>query len=347
MALVMVQGHVFESLVAPEARADALYQMQLVLHGSTAPGFLFASGFVAGLPRAPLSLRASLRRARRLLFVFGVGYALHLPYLSFWKTLRATPLEQAALFACDALQVIAVTQLLVLALQWIFGRHAQKAAGALTVFVLAAGPFVYASALASRWPPALGAFLDDRTGSHFPVFPFAAFVLAGTMAGAALGRQDAATRRRRGLAWGLGLLGAGGLLSLAFAGRMDFWHISPGYVLLRLGALVLILLLIERFAHRDRLGIKALALLGHETLLVFCLHLYLLFGGVLGPPLLGAWSGSLGFGAAFLVLVGMLPVLFAAAFAWHAFKSRFPQGATDVLAFLTTAFVAEFLTRPW
>ena len=51
--------------------------------------FLFASGFVAGLPRAPLSLRASLRRARRLLFVLGVGYFLHLPYASVWKTLAA------------------------------------------------------------------------------------------------------------------------------------------------------------------------------------------------------------------------------------------------------------------
>ena len=58
-----------------------------MFHGSTAPGFLFASGFVAGLPRAPLSLTASLRRARRLLFVLGVGYALHLPYFSLWKVL--------------------------------------------------------------------------------------------------------------------------------------------------------------------------------------------------------------------------------------------------------------------
>lgn len=347
MALVMVQGHVFESLLSPVARADALYQLQLVLHGSTAPGFLFASGFVAGLPRSPLSLRASLRRARRLLFVLGVGYALHLPYLSLWKTLAASPVEKAALFACDALQVIAVTQLLVLGLQWLFGLHWQKAAGALTVAVLAAGPFVYGSALAARLPPALGAYLDDTTGSHFPIFPFAAFVLAGTMAGEALGRQDSATRRRRGLAWGAGLVVGGALLSLAGAGRVDFWHISPGYVLLRLGGLVLILLLVERFARRDRLGVKALALLGHETLLVFCLHLFLLYGGVAGDALLGPLTATLGFGGAFLVLVAMLPVLFAAALAWHAFKSRFPQGATDVLAFLATAFVAEFLTRPW
>ena len=110
MALVMVQGHLFESLLSPAVRAEPWYGFQLMFHGSTAPGFLFASGFVAGLPRAPLSLQASLRRARRLLFVFGVGYFLHLPWLSLWKTLNeASPRQREILFSCDALQVIAVT----------------------------------------------------------------------------------------------------------------------------------------------------------------------------------------------------------------------------------------------
>src|SRR6266508_2188962 len=120
MALVMVQGHVCDALLTPAARAEPWYVFQTMFHGSTAPGFLFASGFVVGLPRAPLSLKASLRRARRMLFVLGVAYALHLPYFSLWKTrLEATPRELAALYACDALQVIAVCQLLVIALQWL------------------------------------------------------------------------------------------------------------------------------------------------------------------------------------------------------------------------------------
>ncbi len=153
MALVMVQGHVFETVLSPVARSLPLYQLQLIVHGSTAPGFLFASGFVAGLPRAPLSLRASLRRARRLLFVWGVGYALHLPYASLWKTLAASPTEKALLFACDALQVIALSQLLVIALQGLFGVRWTRAALLLTLAVLAAGPWVWASGLSERSTP--------------------------------------------------------------------------------------------------------------------------------------------------------------------------------------------------
>src|SRR6476659_2002429 len=129
MALVMVQGHIFDDLVTAAGRAAPWYQFQVMLHGSTAAGFLFASGFVAGLPRAPLALRAAVRRARRLLFVLGVGYGLHLPYFSFWKTLAATPAEQGALFACDALQAIAVTQRFVLGVQWVFKARWTAAAG--------------------------------------------------------------------------------------------------------------------------------------------------------------------------------------------------------------------------
>src|SRR2546425_7850948 len=86
MALVMVQGHVCDALLTPAARAEPWYVFQTMFHGSTAPGFLFASGFVAGLPRAPLSPKASLPRGRRPLFVLGVGYLPPPPHLPPWKT---------------------------------------------------------------------------------------------------------------------------------------------------------------------------------------------------------------------------------------------------------------------
>ena len=93
--------------------------------------------------------------------------------------------------------------------------------------------------------------------------------------------------------------------------------------------------------------VRPLALLGHETLLVYVLHLCLLFGGVLGTAPLQPWVGRLGFGGAALVLVLMLPVLLLAAFCWRAFKTRAPHESTLVLAFLGTVLVFELLTRPW
>jgi uncharacterized membrane protein len=347
MALVMVQGHVFDTLLTPEARAAPWYVFQTIFHGSTAPGFLFASGLVAGLPRAPLSLRASWRRARRLLFVLGVGYTLHLPYLSLGKTLVASPAEKAALFACDALQVIAVTQLFVILLQLLTGRRWTRMAGVLALVVLAAAPFVWESGTSRRLPLFLGAYLDQRTGSRFPIFPFSAFVLAGALAGATIGRAEPRRRRRRAVVSGLVLLAAGLLLAIPLQGRVDFWGPSPAYVLVRLGALLLLLRLVEAAAGAGWPGIRPLALLGHETLLVYVLHLTLLFGGVLGPSPLVALHGRLGYGGALAVTLAMIPVLLVAAAIWRRAKNRAPRGATLTLAFLAIWLVYEFLTRPW
>ncbi len=349
MALVMVQGHLFETLLAPAARALPLYQFQVMFHGSTAPGFLFASGFVAGLPRAPLSLRASARRARRLLFVLGVGYFLHLPYASFWKTVdNATPAERAALLACDALQLIAVTQLFVLLLQWLAGRHWTRVAAALALVVIVVSPFVWSSGIAAHLPEALRPYLDDRTGSRFPVFPFSAFVLAGTLAGATLGRAEPAVRHKRAVLVGGGLLALGGLVAWSLAARFDYWWgASPGYVLVRLGGLILLLRLVEIVANAGVAGTRLLALLGHETLLVYVFHLYMLFGGLFGPSPLMAWSGRLGPGSALGIVVAMLPPLAGAAWLWRAAKQRAPHEAQSALVFLSLGFLYEFFTRPW
>jgi uncharacterized membrane protein len=348
MALVMVQGHVFDLLLSEAVRRTPLYELQLLFHGSTAPGFLFASGFVAGLPRAPLAGAAALRRARRLLFVLGVGYALHLPYYSLGKTLEAGPAEKAALFACHALQLIAVVQLFVLALQAVLPRHWTSLTGVLAVLVAAAAPFVSGSGLSQALPAWLGPYLDERTGSTFPLFPYAAFVLAGTLAGAVLGRQTTEERHRRIVWGGLALLAAGIVLSYALAGRVDFWKLSPGYVLLRLALLLGLLRLVEEAAVRDLPGARLLALLGHETLLVYVLHLLMLYGGVVfGPSTLSGLAGGLSFPAGLGILVAMFPVLLASAWAWHRLKARAPARAELVLRFASAWFVLAFLLRPW
>jgi hypothetical protein len=348
MALAMVQGHFTDTLLTKAVQAQPWYVFQQMFHGSTAPGFLFASGFVAGLPRAPLSLRASLRRARRLLFVFGVGYFLHLPYFSLWKTLGATsPAERALLFACDALQVIASTQLFVLVLQWVAGRHWTRWAGALAFAVIAATPLVWSSGLSARLPEALAPWLDESTGSRFPVFPFAAFVLAGTLAGATLGRAEPKRRHHREVAWGLGLVALGVVLSRALSGRVDYWGASPAYAFVRLGGLLLLLRLVEAAASARLPGARALALLGHETLLVYVLHLTLLFGGVFGDSPLTQWHAQMGPPSAFGVLLLLLPVLLAAAWLWRTAKHRAPHEARLALVFVTVAFLYEFAARPW
>jgi hypothetical protein len=115
----------------------------------------------------------------------------------------------------------------------------------------------------------------------------------------------------------------------------------------RLGGLLLLLRFMEGAATRASLLFRALALLGRETLLVYVLHLLLLFGGVLGPAPLGALHGKLGYAAALLVVAAMVPVLLLAAALWRRYRTRAPHAATLVLVFLGVWLLGEFLVRPW
>jgi hypothetical protein len=209
--------------------------------------------------------------------------------------------------------------------------------------VIALTPAVWA-ALPRGLPRSWRAYLDPA--GRGSALPFSAFVLAGAVAGAAIGRQGPRKRRRRALLSGLALCGGGLVLAALLHGRVDFWGPSPAYVLLRLGGLLLLLRGVEAAAERGLPGIRALALFGHETLLVYVLHLCLLFGGVFGPAPLQSWVGRLGFGAAALALAGMLPALLLAV-GWHRAKAYAPAHASLLLTFLTVAFVFELVARPW
>ena len=179
------------------------------------------------------------------------------------------------------------------------------------------------------------------------MFPFSAFVLAGTLAGATIGRAEPHRRHRREVGWGLGVLALGAALGWLLGGRVDYWGASPAYVLVRLGGLLLLLRLVEAAAETGRPGVRALALLGHETLLVYVLHLYLLFGGVFGSSPLTPWHGQLGLAGTLAVLLLMLPVLFAAGWLWRTAKHRAPREAQLLLVFVSVAFLYEFAVRPW
>jgi hypothetical protein len=236
----------------------------------------------------------------------------------------------------------------VLLLQWLAGRHWTRVAAGLALVVIVLSPLVWTSGIAAGLPEAIRPYLDNRTGSRFPIFPFSAFVLAGTLAGATLGRAEPGVRHRRAVWVGAGLLVLGGLVAWALRARWGFWWgASPGYVVVRLGGLILLIRLIEMAANARGIGTRLLALLGHETLLVYVLHLYLLFGGLCGASPLMAYAGRLSAPLALGVLLAMLPPLAAVAWLWRAAKQRAPREAQLGLVFLSVAFLYEYFTRPW
>jgi hypothetical protein len=110
---------------------------------------------------------------------------------------------------------------------------------------------------------------------------------------------------------------------------------------------MLVLRGVEALALREVPGLRALALFGHETLLVYVFHLYFLFGGVFSAAPLGTAVGRLDMGATFLTFSVMVAALLGLAWVWHRVKIKAPHEATLVLVFVSTIFLFEFFRRPW
>jgi len=125
------------------------------------------------------------------------------------------------------------------------------------------------SGVAQRMPAFLGAYLDRSTGSYFPLFPFSAFILAGTVAGAAIAARSprfVIDARCCGV-WRFWSSGGCSLFRWP-----DAWISGSvaAYTLMRLGGVLLILRLVEIGCQRNGSPFRALALLGHETLQHSC-----------------------------------------------------------------------------
>jgi uncharacterized membrane protein len=176
-------------------------------------------------------------------------------------------------------------------------RHAQLLLG-VAVLVACASPEVYASNAARTLAPFWGAFLDDRGGSQYPLFPNAAFALLG--AGMSPLFLHAASRPRgRSLAIFAALL-AIALYAAFQAGfipyeRALFWRTSPALTLFRVALVLITLGLCERagdsIRQRGTGGLSAT--LAQHSLIAYVAHLLLLYGTPVTPSLVKRFAGSL------------------------------------------------------
>ena len=112
---LMVQGHVFSSLLSAEVRSERWYSHHNFVHGYTAPMFLFAAGLAFGYTtfRAwDAQTRvgpAFWKRMRRYAMLIGIGYALHLPSTSLAALMELSPERLRSWLAIDVLQHIGVS----------------------------------------------------------------------------------------------------------------------------------------------------------------------------------------------------------------------------------------------
>ena len=339
--VLMVSGHTSSALLAARYRTGDWIHAWEFQRGLTSALFLLLAGFafsVATTRHWASHTRPSwtlVKRLRRFALFILLGYALHFPVPHIAQLASATDQQWRAFLSVDVLQLIGVTfiavQLLVLVVQ--SRRAFMVAAFALALFVTGAAPAVWRTNWTETLPLVVASYLSAGTGSLFPVFPWASFVLIGAGAGQIYARWGAA-HLRRFANWGMLLPGA---LITAVAYTMDAspatapavedWSWIPAQILMRTGVCLVILGIVAHASYRIEQLPRVFGAVAQESLVIYFAHLCVVYGSPWNSGLARFYGGALAPGATvFAVAVVVLPMI-VLAWQWNGLKHQRPHVA--------------------
>lgn len=338
--LLMLEGHLLRALLLPSLQGSAFFRLHEFLHGLSAPAFLFGAGltFVISTRKRwqeyhhwgpPLS-----RRVRRLLLVYSLGIALHLPFYSLRKIIiDGMPSDILQLFQCDVLHCIGIGLLILHGLIFLFKTEVRFYGMVLTAVVVICffTPVMWDVNSSRFLVPWLSQMMNGNHNSPFPVFPYLGFLFTGVIVS---WEYFAAVERKRESGFMIKLFFTGAVLvfcgmlfdfiPMSISSTYNYWFTSPNYFFIRAGSLMILLSLFWLVGHRRTVTSPLLTVLGVESLFVYVIHLIVLYGTVVNPgfnvqTLIGA---TLALGPAVLVLLIFIVLMLALALTWNYLKRR-------------------------
>lgn len=295
-ALIMLQGHVFHSLLDPKLRNDGPYTLSQFCGGLTPAVFLFLTGVTLGFLMDSSAKKGLTAWQRTWASMRRSGYLLAMAFLfrfQMWA-FAAGQSPWTDLLRVDILNAMGLG-IIVLAPLAIFETRDRVRFAAISGVVIAAiSPVV--STLNIAWiNPHIRAWFEPNP-NFFAFFPWAAFIAFGLSAGSVL-RLSEESEYNRVMQWaammGLGLIfGAQYFSNLPYSiyEKSDFWINSPGLIFIKVG----IILLLGSFAflwtrHMNPNGWSFVRQIGGTSLLVYWVHTELVYG-----RWFGVWKESLG-----------------------------------------------------
>jgi uncharacterized membrane protein len=287
--IVMVAAHVTDAWTRMEDRSRDLYGYTVFIAGFAAPLFLFLAGLtltLAASARAEaIGHAAAASQARwRALQIFALAFVFRLqsqlfgwgPWINFFKV--------------DILNVMGLAMLAAAVIWSLSANRTLRVA----LFSLATGvvamstPLVREAGIVAALPDLLEAYIRPLPGlTTFAIFPWAAFLLGGTIAGELIVAAKDAREERR-LQLGLAVAGAFGFAAaywLSFRPSIypvsNFWTSSPTFFFLRLG--VLISMIPAAWLWNLWRGWSPLRDFGVASLFVYWIHVEMVYGVVSAP----------------------------------------------------------------
>jgi uncharacterized membrane protein len=274
---------------------------------------------------------AVAKRLRRFGFFVLLGYSLRIPVHSLRDLRWAGPDAWRGFLQVDVLQTIGFTVIALQLMVWVLRPPRRLAAvtGMLAVIVAFTAPLAWHSPYMNSLPLALKSALIGTTGSLFPLMPWSAYIFLGATFGIGYAEvgQSTPSFLRKAIPFGLLLLLSGIALervSLHIYGQANFWPTTPHLFLARIGFVTAALGLatfVERFLPLSPRTVQSLA---EESLLVYFVHVVLLYGSNWNPGIKQYIGGTTGFAHAYLLVIVLVSVMMMMALHWNRAKKDYP-----------------------
>lgn len=319
--LLMVEAHTLDAWTRLSERGSHAFRYLTILGGFAAPLFLWLAGLALVLSAERKTERTgSTRQAMSLVCQRG----LEVFVLAFLFRIQAFIVSPGSplitIFRVDILNVMGPA-MVVAGIVW--GVTAGVRARAFAFGALAAGtamvtPIVRASHLVSALPLWVQWYVRPAGDyTTFTLFPWIAFLFAGSAVGAVLSASRGSKQERQAQV-AFALCGAA-LIALGFAtaarpaiySETSFWTTSPTFFSIRLGVLMLGLPMFyfgEAVLSRRGILLEPLDKFGRSSLFVYWIHVELVYGYATWPlhGHLALWQLAIAYAAFTAALYGAL-----------------------------------------
>jgi len=314
-----------------------MYAVWHFMRGITAPIFMFTAGTVfTYLFRSiikPFNDNPRVKKGiKRGLLLVTIGYLLRYPTATLVDFSHVSEGSWKIFFAVDVLHLIGVSLLAVLFLLFISEKFKLNnyfifATAAAIVFF--SSLFIYNVNWIAFMPEPLAGYFYPATGSPFPFFPWAGYVIAGGVLGSYIASHPMVFKTAR-FSLMLALFGALFILvSMLSDFVFSYFNLpvyisqaNPGLIMFRVGFVLLLNAVVSYIALRAERIPGFLITVGRNTLLIYVVHLLILYGSAWNPGINKLWVRSFNGWEAFGAVIIMLTLMSLMVFYLHKLKMK-------------------------
>ena len=338
--LLMVQGHTIDAFLGDEYRSfdSTLFNIWYTVRGFTAPIFMFTSGvvftYLLRLNQKPSAQNPRVYKGfYRFLVLVLIGYMLRYPTGRIIDFSEVTHYQWMTFFTVDALQLIGFGLLFILILSYLAEKlklsdYIVFSFGVSFFFIL----FLFIEKInwANFLPIPFAAYLYHGTGSYFPLFPWAGYVISGGILGAYLARNPLSftskTFSRK--------LFVISLISFIVCflihqfedilyGQRTFWTDNFALIFYRLGTILMLNSIMSYIAIRIKTIPEIVQLVGKNTLLVYVVHIIIIYGSIWIPGFAMFYPKSLNIPFSIFAAILLIVLMFGMVYFVNRMKNNY------------------------